>query len=214
MQTGAAAAMGRLTAASAPRIDPTTMRAHLTALSEFGRPTGGTFESGVSRMGYSPADIAARRFVTEMMRRAGANVRVDAAGNLFADRPGSEPSLPGVLFGSHIDSVPNGGNFDGDLGSLAAVQILQLLRDNGIETRRPLTAVVWACEEATFNGAALNGSRAAAGKMFPGELDQTSAGVPKTDAIRRIGGEPSLIEHARIRREAYDRHAIPRQTCG
>ena len=58
--------------------------------------------------------------------------------------------------------MPNGGNFDGDLGSLAAIETLRVLGENGIVTRRPLEAVVWGCEEASFNGNALNGSRAAA----------------------------------------------------
>ena len=106
-----------------PRIEASTIKGQLEALSVFGRPDGGGFQDGVSRIGYSDADIAGRRFVMNLMRSAGAEVRVDAAGNIFASRPGSEPSLPPMLFGSHIDSVPNGGNFDGDLGSLSAVQI-------------------------------------------------------------------------------------------
>ncbi|HUQ92381.1 MAG TPA: Zn-dependent hydrolase, partial [Bryobacteraceae bacterium] len=122
---------------------------------------------------------------------------------IFAERTGSEPALPSVLFGSHIDSVPNGGNFDGDLGSLAAVHILRLLHENGIQTRRTLTAVIWACEEATFAGASLNGSRPAAGKMRPGELNQVSGGLSKAEAIRRIGGDPSRIESAQIPSGAY-----------
>lgn len=199
----AGGALGRASAATVPRIDASAIQAHLTALSVFGRPAGGTFHSGVSRIGYSDADIAGRRFVTELMKNADANVRVDAAGNIFAERPGAEPSLPPVLFGSHIDSVPHGGNFDGDLGSLAAVQILRVLHESRIPTRRPLTAVVWACEEATFAGASLNGSRAAAGKLLPGELSHVSSGLVKAEAIRRIGGDPSRIDNARIVRGAY-----------
>lgn len=199
----AAGAAGRLSAAAVPRFDATTLQSHLSALSAFGRPAGGTFQDGVSRIGYSDADIAGRRFLTELMNKAGAVVRVDAAGNIFAARPGSEPSLPPVLFGSHIDSVPNGGNFDGDLGSLASVHILRLLHESRTQTRRPLTAVVWACEEATFAGASLNGSRAAAGKLVPDELNHVSGGLVKADAIRRIGGDASRIENARIPRAAY-----------
>jgi len=134
-----------LAAATVPGIDAARMQELLTSLSAFGRPAGGTFASGVSRVGYSDADIAGRRFVTSLLETAGARVRVDAAGNIFADRAGAEASLPPVLFGSHIDSVPNGGNFDGDLGSLAAVEILRVLQANRVVTRRPLTAVIWAC---------------------------------------------------------------------
>lgn len=201
--TLAAGAVCRLSAASAQRIQASTIQSHLEALSVFGRPVGGNFVDGVSRIGYSDADIAGRKFVIDLMRAAGASVRIDAAGNIFASRPGTQPSLPPVLFGSHIDSVPGGGNFDGDLGSLSSVQILRLLNDLNIETRRPLTAVVWACEEASFAGAALNGSRMAAGKARPDELNQVSRGLTKADAIRRIGGDPSRVESARIVPETY-----------
>ena len=199
----AAGALGRLSAASAPRIEASKIQAHLEALSVFGRPDGGTFQNGVSRIGYSDADIAARKFVMDLMRNAGALVRIDAAGNIFASRRGTEPSLPPVLFGSHIDSVPSGGNFDGDLGSLASVEILRLLNDLHIETRRPLTAVVWACEEASFTGSSLNGSRIAAGKSKPNEMTQVSRGLTKAEAIRRIGGDPSRVDTARISSGAF-----------
>ena len=199
----AAGALGRLPGAALPRIDGSTIQGHLESLSVFGRPDGGTFQHGVSRIGYSDADIAGRKFVMNLMRSAGAAVRIDAAGNIFASRPGSDPSLPPVLFGSHIDSVPNGGNFDGDLGSLSAVQILRMLNDLRIVTRRGLTAVVWACEEASFAGAMLNGSRAAAGKPRPGEMTQISRGLTKTEAIRRIGGDPEKLETALIPAEKY-----------
>ncbi len=197
---GGAAGLAR---ASAPRVETAAIQSHLVALSAFGRPDGGAFQDGVSRIGYSDADIAGRRFVLELMAKAGATTRIDAAGNIFAERPGTDSSLAPVLFGSHIDSVPNGGNFDGDLGSLASIEILQLLHENRITTRRPLSAVVWACEEASFAGASLNGSRAAAGKMTPGELDHVSRGLAKADAIRRIGGNPLNIGKARIQPGAY-----------
>jgi len=191
----------RLRAAGVPRMDAAALQADITALSGFGRPEGGTFQSGVSRVGYSDADIAGRRFVMELMRRAGAQVRIDAGGNIFASRAGSDASLAPVLFGSHIDSVPNGGNFDGDLGSLSSVHVLRLLNELNIVTRRPMTAVVWACEEASFAGEMLNGSRVAAGK--PGSLEAVSRGMTKAEAIRRVGGDPEKLETAFIKREAF-----------
>lgn len=200
-----AGAMGSLSGGVFPRIDAASLQADIEALSVFGRPANGTFQEGVSRIGYSDADIAGRSFVMERMRAAGAAVRIDAAGNILASRRGSDPSLPPVLFGSHIDSVPNGGNFDGDLGSLSAVRILRVLNDLRIETRRSLTAVVWACEEASFSGSSLNGSRLAAGKMRPDEMSQVSRGMTKAEAIRRIGGDPARIDSARI--AASDYHA-------
>jgi len=201
MTAGAAAGWGF--AGGLRRIEAAEIERQILALSAFGRPPGGRFEDGVSRVGYSDADIAGRKFAMDLMRSAGAAVRIDAAGNIFAERAGSDPSLPPVLFGSHIDSVPSGGNFDGDLGSLASIQILHLLNEREVRTRRPLSAVIWACEEASFGGIALNGSRAAAGKMARGELDQVSNGLRKADAIRRIGGDPARIASARIEKGQY-----------
>src|SRR5438094_4585305 len=100
-----------------PRVNAARLQTHLEGLSVFGRPAGGTFADGVSRVAYSDADIAGRRYVMGLMEAAGLKPRIDAAGNFSARRAGSDDSLPPVLFGSHIDSVPNGGNFDGDLGS-------------------------------------------------------------------------------------------------
>ena len=107
------------------RVDATALRQRIEALSMFGRPSGGTFADGVSRVAYSDADVAGRRYTIDLMRAAGLDPRVDPAGNIFGRRAGTDASLPPILFGSHIDSVPNGGNFDGDLGSLAALSILE-----------------------------------------------------------------------------------------
>ena len=97
------------------RIDAAALRQRIEALSTFGRPPGGTFADGVSRVAYSDADVAGRRYLIDLMRTAGLEPRIDAAGNIFGRRTGIDGALPPILFGSHIDSVPNGGNFDGDL---------------------------------------------------------------------------------------------------
>jgi N-carbamoyl-L-amino-acid hydrolase len=202
----AAGALGerRLWAAGpAPRVNAARLRSDLEALSVFGRPEGGTFADGVSRVGYSDADVAGRRFVVELMRGAGLQPRVDEAGNIFGRRPGREDSLPPVLFGSHIDSVPQGGNFDGDLGSLAAIECIRVLDEARIATRHPLEIVVWANEEGVAFGNGLCGSRAVAGLLEPGELSQVWNGVVKRDAIRKIGGDPDRIDAARRERGAF-----------
>lgn len=200
---GAGALLLRAESASELQIDGARLRRDLEALSVFGRPSGGSFSSGVSRIGYSDADVAARRFAMQLMQHAGAKTRIDAAGNIFARRDGSAGRLPPVLFGSHIDSVPEGGNFDGDLGSMAAIEILQLLADKRFTTRRPLEAVIWACEEGTFNGRSLNGSRAAVGQMMQAELSERSNGMTKAEAIRRVGGDPEHFANARIHSGDY-----------
>jgi N-carbamoyl-L-amino-acid hydrolase len=145
------------------RIDAAALRQRIEALSMLGRPPGGTFADGVSRVAYSDADVAGRRYLTNLMRTAGLEPRIDPAGNIFGRREGTDGSLPPVLFGSHIDSVPNGGNFDGDLGSLAALGVLEAFAKAGLRTRHPLEMVVWSCEEGVAFSLGLAGSRIVAG---------------------------------------------------
>ncbi|MGE5813975.1 MAG: Zn-dependent hydrolase, partial [Acidobacteriota bacterium] len=185
------------TAEPALHVNAARLRADLEGLSVFGRPRDGTFADGVTRVGFSDADVEGRRFVIGLMRAAALEPRVDAAGNIFARRPGRDDNLPPILFGSHIDSVPQGGNFDGDLGSLGALEAIRVLNERRIETRHPLEIVVWTNEEGVAYGNGLCGSRAAAGLLEPGELDQVWNGVVKRDAIRKIGGEPDRIDSAR-----------------
>ncbi len=184
-------------------IGAARLRQQIESLSLHGRPAGGGFSDGVSRIGYSDADIAGRKYLLGLVQAARLNARIDAAGNIFVRKAGIDAALAPVLFGSHIDSVPNGGNFDGDLGSLAAIEVLHVLGENGVVTRRPLEAVVWSCEEATFNGNTLNGSRAAAGKLRPGELDGTSRGLTLRESMRRIGGDPARLDETQLRSGAF-----------
>ena len=189
--------IGRSAFAASPRVNVARLRQKLEGLSVFGRPAGSSFADGVSRVGFSDADVAGRSYTLKLMEAAGLKPRIDPAGNILARREGREPALPPVLFGSHVDSVPNGGNFDGDVGSMSAIEVVETLRDNGIVTRRPLEVVIWANEEGVAYGNGLCGSRAAAGQLLPGELDQVWDGVRKADAIRKIGGDPDRIHEAR-----------------
>ncbi len=160
-----------------PRIDVDRLRRNIEELSVYGRPAGGTFADGVSRIAYSDADVAGRKYVLGLMRAAGLEPRIDAAGNIFGRRAGSEAALKPILFGSHIDSVPDGGNFDGDLGSLSALEIMRTLKEGGIATRHPLEMVIWSNEEG-----GLVGSRAAAGNCPP-----TNSGASSTACGWRMG---------------------------
>lgn len=92
--------------------------------------------------------------------------------------------------------MPQGGNFDGDLGSLSAIEVLTVLRERGQTTRRPLEIVVWAHEEGVAFGRGLAGSRIVAGDLAPGDLAQTWNGLRRDDAIRRIGGAPERVADA------------------
>ncbi len=119
----AAPAIGWAQRTDGPRVDSIELRRRIEALSRLWSPAGGTFADGVSRVAYSDADVAGRQYVIGLMKAAGLSPRIDPAGNIFGRRAGREASLPPILFGSHIDSVPNGGNFDGDLGSLGALSV-------------------------------------------------------------------------------------------
>ena len=148
-------------------------------------------------MAYSDADVAGRHYVMGLMEAAGLKPRIDPAGNIFARRAGSQTSLPPVLFGSHIDSVPNGGNFDGDVGSLSAIEVVQTLNEAGVTTRRPLEVVIWANEEGVAYNNGLDGSRAAAG--HGGDINEMWNGVKKADALRKIGGDPDRFAEAQLK---------------
>lgn len=171
----------------------------LEKLSEFGRPAGTGFEGGVTRLGFSEAEMAAREYVTGLMREAGLTVRVDPAGSIFGRREGSDPKLPALLFGSHIDSVPNGGNFDGDVGSMGAIEVMRALNDHKVTTRHPLEVVIWTNEEGHHFNKGLFGSSAAAGLITPQMLDRRDTeGKTLADWLRRYGQDPARIGDARI----------------
>ncbi|HSB75299.1 MAG TPA: Zn-dependent hydrolase [Terriglobales bacterium] len=176
---------------AALRINPARLQQSLEGLSVYGRPSGGTFADGVSRVAYSDSDVAGRKYAMDRMRAAGLDPRIDAAGNISALRPGSDRSLKPILFGSHIDSVPSGGNFDGDLGSLSAIEVMHTLRDHNLTTRHPLQIAIWQNEEG-----GLVGSRIAAGESP--DLARQYNGVPLADGLRKIGGDPARLDEARI----------------
>ncbi|HET9390991.1 MAG TPA: Zn-dependent hydrolase [Steroidobacteraceae bacterium] len=186
LQVLAAQSPGKLT------VDAARLQRSLEELSAFGRPAGGTFADGVSRVAYSDADVAGRTYVMSQMRAAGLDVRIDPAGNIIARRPGRGRSLKPILFGSHIDSVPSGGNFDGDVGSMSALEVIRRLNEAHITTRHPLEITVWSNEE----GGTI-GSRAVIGDLTPAILDRESNGVRIADGLRRIGGDPTRLEAAR-----------------
>ena len=126
----------------ARHVNDERLRGTLEKLSEYGRDPGG----GITRLGFSQAELDARAYVTDLMKSAGLAVRVDPAGNIFGRRPGTA-QLPTLLFGSHIDSVPHGGAFDGSVGSLGAIEVIRALNDQHVKTRHPLEVVVWTDEE-------------------------------------------------------------------
>jgi N-carbamoyl-L-amino-acid hydrolase len=192
--TGAFKRTGGTPAATAYTINPDRLRASLEALSQFGRNP----EGGVSRVAWTQPDIDARRFVMEkLMPEAGLKPRIDAAGNICARREGKNRNLPVILFGSHIDNVPKGGNFDGGVGSMSAIEIMRTLEERKRETLHPLECVIWTNEEGVHFGRGVFGSRAAIGDFEAGELDdKDEEGLPIRDAVRSVGGDLSRIGEA------------------
>jgi len=175
--------------AASLRVNSSRLEAGLEALAAFGK----TPEGGVNRAAFSESDLRARLFIREMMIEAGLSVRLDEAGNIIGRLDGREAGLPALTAGSHLDSVPNGGRYDGALGVLAAVECCRTLRDNGIRLRHPLEVIVFADEEG-----GLVGSRAMLGEFDDRALDVvTQSGLTVREGIAAAGGNPANIKAAR-----------------
>jgi allantoate deiminase len=155
--------------------------------------------TAVTRLGLTAEEQAARDLVGGWLRARGANIRRDAAANLWARFGGEGPA---IVVGSHLDSVPSGGRFDGALGVLCAVEAVDALLDAGRAFRRPVEIVGWCDEEGARFGIGLFGSCAAFGRLPDGAAERADhAGVTIAAALRALGeaGEP-----ARARRDAAD----------
>ena len=164
----------------------------------YGRPPGGSFADGVSRTGFSDAIVASRKYLMQLMRDAGMEPRIDSAGNILGSRAGSDPNLKPILFGSHIDSVPSGGNFDGDLGSLSAIEVIRTLNEHNITTRHSLQTAIWTDEEGTFVG-----SGSAAGLFKASDLNRIRDGISIAEGLRKLGGDPTRLAEARLAPGAF-----------
>lgn len=188
-QTAGSTASAAPAANAAPAASAQRLQERIVALSKFGANPQG----GVSRVAFSPADIAGREYIRKLMQEAGLTVRVDTAGNMIGRREGSDPKLPAIMTGSHIDSVPGGGNYDGDVGVLGAIEVAQLLHERGIALKHPLEIVNFTDEEG-----GLIGSLAMTGRLEPAALDVvTHSGKTIHDGIRAVGGDPERLAEAR-----------------
>jgi N-carbamoyl-L-amino-acid hydrolase len=173
-------------------LDAARLNRHLTELATFGANPQG----GVSRFAYGDADRAGRAYVMDRMRAAGLDVHVDFAGNIVGRRAGTNSALKPIVFGSHIDSVPDGGNYDGTVGSLSAIEVAQSLQERGVRTRHPIEVVVWANEEG-----GLYGSRAVSGQLDPTHLKNRSwSGKTIEEGMTFLGGQPARLSELRRQR--------------
>ncbi len=162
----------------------------LFELAEIGEQEGG----GVTRLSFTEEERAAKSLVASYMEEAGLSVYEDAAGNLFGRRGGSDPEAPVVLVGSHVDSVYNGGNFDGPLGVLAGVEILQTMNERGVQTRHPVEVVAFTDEEGARFSFGMIGSRALSGTLASEDLHHKDGqGISVAEAMKSSGLDPDAI---------------------
>ncbi len=180
---------GRQAPTALLRVNGERLNARLADISRFGHNPQG----GVTRLAYSDADKAAREWVMDVMRQAKLDPSIDFAGNIIGRRAGRDASLKPLVFGSHIDSVPEGGSYDGNVGSLAAIEGAQRLAEEAIVTRHPLEVVVWQNEEG-----GLVGSRAWIGELSAADLKlQARSGKTIGEGISFIGGDPTRLDLVR-----------------
>lgn len=150
-----------------------------------------------TRRSFSPLFLKGRAWLQQRFEEAGLSVRLDTGGNLIGRLEGSEPSAGTILLGSHSDTVPSGGRFDGVAGVIAALEVLRALRDNGKKLRHAVEVIDFLAEEPSEHGLSCIGSRAMAGQLTPAMLDyRDGEGERLGDAIDRIGGDVSRLPQA------------------
>ena len=171
---------------------------NLKKLSEFGINKN----NGNDRVAYSDYDIQARGYLMEYMQNLGLKVHVDYAANIIARKEGSNKKLRPIIFGSHIDAVPNGGHYDGPLGVISGIEALETILDNKIITSHPLELIIFTNEEG-----GVFGSRALAGKLNNDALEiKTASGFTNGEGVDRLGGNQKRIFE--VTKSSNDYHAF------
>jgi len=142
------------------------------------------------RVAYTKGDIEGRAWFMDLMKKAGLNPTIDAAGNIIGKRKGKNNTLKPIAFGSHIDMVPDGGNYDGPVGSLGALEVIEVLNEQNIITEHPLEVIIFSNEE----GGTI-GSIGMVGRLSPeGLLQKSQSGLTMAEGIKAIGGNPDNIK--------------------
>lgn len=177
------------------RVNSDRMLAAFNELAQFGATTDG----GVDRPTFSEAHLAARKWFRNEIETSGLEFRTDGAGNHSAVIPGATQRDQTLLLGSHLDSVPNGGRFDGALGVMAALEVLRTIKENGIKLRLNLEAIDFTDEEGTLVG--FIGSAGLAGHLSPDLLQNPRGGRdPLVAGMARAGlSDESVLSAARPR---------------
>ncbi|MET4635831.1 Zn-dependent hydrolase [Kaistia defluvii] len=175
-------------------IDETQLWDDLMALAELtdpGRPW--------TRRAFTPMFLEGRAFVARRMQEAGLAIRLDAAGNLIGRREGRFPDHKTIVIGSHSDTVPDGGRFDGTAGVMAGIAVARSLQQDGAELDHPFEVIDCLAEEVSIFGLSCIGSRAVAGLLTPEQLErpEPDTGEVLRDAIDRMGGDVAYLAEAR-----------------
>lgn len=165
----------------------------------------GHSKNGLNRIAYTSAEQKALSYLITLFKKSGLKVNVDAVGNVIARREGEDPSLPVVAFGSHIDSVYNGGKYDGTVGVIAAFEVIQRLNDHNIKTKHPIELIIFACEESARFGVSMIGSKAIAGILEEDQLDDLSDknGVTIKEAFEINGFNIANLKNAKRNHDEF-----------
>jgi len=177
------------------RVKAERIQYDLENLSSFGGLEGG----GISRLAFTSADREARDYLRDSLALQGLGTVQDAMGNMRARRHGTRDLAP-VMIGSHLDSVPSGGCYDGAVGIVAALEVIRVLDDLGIETRRPIEVINFSAEESSRFGASTLGSKAMTGHLSQEHLHmyKDKDGVSLYEAMKPFGLNPDGLESVRI----------------
>ncbi len=213
--------MAQQTTQIAVRADAGVIQTMLEEINRF----NATPEEGTTRILFTEQELASRVYIKEKMRELELDVTEDAAGNIFGTLPGTEPALAPVWTGSHIDTVPNAGMFDGMAGIVSGLEALRLIRESGIRPRRNISVIVYLSEEPTRFGLSCLGSRMMAGCLSEEEtkqlkdakgnslwemLKKTGHDVTKLGEVRRKKGEVAAAVELHIEQNnVLDQNKIP-----
>ena len=167
------------------RVDGRRLNAHLMELAKFGK----TAEGGTNRVAYSDVDLQARDYAMNLLRGAQLEVSIDAAGNIVGRLSGSDRSLKPLMIGSHIDSVPQGGMYDGQVGSMGAIEVAQTLAEHNVRLRHPLEVVLFQNEE----GGTVGSTAIAKGLTEENLSVVTNSKKTIREGIKFIGGDPDKL---------------------
>lgn len=151
---------------------------------------------GINRLAFTDADWEGRQYIIDRMTDAGLDVELDGFGNVIGYKVGTNPDLPVVMVGSHTDSVPNGGDYDGVAGVLSAIEVVRSIIDDGFEHDHTIAVVDFMCEESSRFGAATLGSKAMRGKLTLNDLHRLvdKQGISLYDALKERKLHPDDIE--------------------